>query len=167
MVQQIPGLEIRFTVEEDGEAWRRWLTQKDVEAFYPMANEHERNESVKRLQSFCKYRCALTAVLDGEVAGIAYVNLHPYRKIAHQGLFTIIVDEKFRGKGIGRALLESLERLSRDSFKLESLHLEVYEGNPAIRLYRRMGYREFGFQGHWIKEGPGDYRGKIFMEKWF
>lgn len=119
------------------------------------------------MQSYCKYRSSLTAVLDGEVVGIAYLNLHPYRKIAHQALFTIIVDEKVRGKGIGRALLEGLEKLARDGFSLESLHLEVYEGNPAIRLYRRMGYHEFGFQGHWIKEGPGDYRGKIYMEKWF
>ena len=163
---KLPGLEVRYSVEEDGDYWAKWLLDPDVERFYPMDTESERAESVKRMQSFCKYRSALTGIYEGEVAGIAYLNLHPYRKIAHHALFTIIVDPAFRGKGIGQHLLLHLEQLARDNFRLESLHLEVYQGNPAVRLYRRMGYREFGFQGHWIKEGPGQYRGKIFMEKW-
>ncbi len=166
-VEPMEGLEVRFTEEKDGKYWGEWLLETDVLRFYPMENAKEREESVKRMVSFAKYKAALTAVYEGEVAGIAYVNLHPYRKIAHQALFTIIVGEKFRGKGIGRKLLEHLEALCRDTFRLESLHLEVYEGNPAVRLYRRMGYREFGYQGQWIRESPGEYRGKIFMDKWF
>lgn len=164
-VRTLPGLEVRFSEESDGEYWAKWLTEPDVVAYYPMANDEERKESVERMQFFCKYKSALTGVYQGEVAGIGYLNLHPYKKIAHHAIFTIIVAEKFRGKGIGQNLLEHLERLAKESFGLENLHLEVYEGNPAIRLYRRMGYREFGFQGHWIKEGPGEYKGKIFMEK--
>lgn len=165
VIRQLPGLEVRFSEEADGEYWASWLTEEAVLAYYPMEGPEERVESVKRMQSWCKYRTALTGVYKGEVAGIAYLNLHPYRKIAHQSLFTIIVAEKFRGLGIGKTLLEHLERLAKESFGVEILYLEVYEGNPAIRLYRRLGYREFGFQSHWIRERPGDYRGKIFMEK--
>lgn len=161
----MPGLEVRLSTEADGEHWAQWLLEPDVRIYYPMANDRERKESVDRMQSYARYQCALTAVYEGEVAGVAYVNLHPYRKIAHQALFTIIVGERFRGKGIGQQLLQHLERFCKQSYHLEVLHLEVYEGNPAIRLYRRMGYREFGFQSHWIKEGPGQYRGKIYMEK--
>lgn len=161
----LPGVEVRLSEEADGLAWARWLMEPDVQVYYPMANDKERQESVERMQAYARYKCSLTAVCEGEVAGIVYVNLHPYRKLAHQALFTIIVGEKFRGRGIGRLLLEHLERFCKQNFNLEMLHLEVYEGNPAIRLYRRMGYREFGFQSHWIKERPGEYRGKISMEK--
>lgn len=165
-VRMMPGLEVRFSEEPDQEAWRSWLNERDVLRFYPMETDEEREESVERLQFFFKYKASLTAVLKGEVVGIAYINLHPYRKIAHHAIFTVIVGEKFQGRGIGRTLIEHLERLAKESFGIEMFHLEVYEGNPAVRLYRRMGYREFGFQTHWIREAPGRYRGKIFMEKW-
>ncbi|NGX26957.1 MAG: hypothetical protein K940chlam6_00884, partial [Chlamydiae bacterium] len=46
----------------------------------------------------------------------------------------------------------------------EMLHLEVYETNPAINLYRRLGFTEFGIQKKFIKE-DGRYMGKIFMER--
>ena len=161
----MPGLKVRFGEESDGEYWAKWIKDPDVERFYPMGSDEERDESVKRMQTFCKYKSVLTAEYNGEVAGIAYINLHPYKKIAHQALFTIIIDKKFRGKGIGLQLMQQLEKLAKESFGIEWLHLEVYEGNPAIRLYRRLGYREFGYQGHWIKERSGHYSGKIFMEK--
>jgi ribosomal protein S18 acetylase RimI-like enzyme len=163
--QSLPGVEVRFSEEADGEYWAKWLLEPDVQVYYPMANDRERKESVERMQAYARFKCALTALFHGKVAGIAYVNLHPYRKIAHQALFTIIIGEEFRGQGIGGLLLEHLERLCKQSYGIEVLHLEVYEGNPAIRLYRRRGYVEFGFQSHWIKEGPGEYRGKISMEK--
>lgn len=166
VIRKMPGLEVRFSTEEDGEYWAKWVIDPDVERFYPMGTEKERQESVKRMQAHCKYKASLTAVYKEKVAGIAYLNLHPFRKIAHHAIFTIIVDPHVRGLGIGRELLEHLERLGKESFRLEMMHLEVYEGNPAIRLYRRMGYRIFGFQSHWIREATGVYRGKVFMYKW-
>jgi putative acetyltransferase len=165
VIKMMPGLEVRYAVEEDGEYWRQWLHEPGVLRWFPMIGENEIEESVNRMKAHCRYRCVLTAVYNGEVAGIAYLNLHPYRKISHHCLITIIVGGKFRGQGIGSTLLEHLDRLAKEGFGLEILHLEVYEGNPAIRLYRRVGYREFGFQSHWIKESEGEYRGKIFMAK--
>lgn len=164
-VRMLPGLKIRYSEESDADEWGKWLTERDVLKWYPMEGAAERKESIDRMRSYCKYKCAMTAVYEGEIAGIAYMNLHPYRKIAHHCIFTIIVSERFQGRGIGQCLLEHLERLAKESFRLENLHLEVYEGNPAVRLYRRMGYREFGSQSHWIREKDGEYRTKIFMEK--
>jgi ribosomal protein S18 acetylase RimI-like enzyme len=165
VVRQMPGLNVRLSTEEDGKYWREWLQEEAVQVYYPMASDGEREESVSRMQAYARYKCGLTAEFEGEVAGIAYLNPHPYKKIAHHCLFTIIVGQKFQGKGIGYSLMEHLERMARESYGIKLLHLEVYEGNPAIRLYRRLGYREFGFQSHWSKEGPGEYGGKIFMQK--
>ncbi len=166
LLRSMPGLEVRLSEEADGEHWAAWLTERDVLRFYPMEGGEERKESVARMQSYARWRASLTAVYHGEVAGIGYLNLHPYRKIAHQAIFTIIVGEKFQGRGIGTELLGHLERMAKDSYRIEVLHLEVYEGNPAHRLYRRLGYQDFGFQSHFIREAPGEYRGKIMMEKY-
>lgn len=165
VVRKMPGLNVRFSEESDGAYWAKWLKDPDVKRWYPMNNDEERKESVARMVSFCKYKCALTAEFEEKIVGIAYLNLHPYRKIAHHCLFTVVIDPEARGKGIGTVLMEHLERLARDSFRIKILHLEMYERNPAIRLYLRLGYREFGSQSHWSKEGPGRYSGKIYMEK--
>ena len=57
------------------------------------------------------------------------------------------VDEAFRGKGIGRALMEQAEKLAR-SRSTELLGLEVTDANPnqvpARSLYNRMGYEDAG-----------------------
>jgi len=54
-------------------------------------------------------------------------------------LYSFIVDEKFRGKGVGQAYLSALEsHLSEAS----GITLEVSEANlPAIRLYTKAGYQ--------------------------
>lgn len=160
-----PGVVIRYSTEEDSKYWGEWLHDPDVLRFFHMLGEDELEGSVERMKLHARYHSSLTAEYEGEPAGIAYLNLHPFRKIAQIGLITIIVGPNYRGKGIGTALIEQLHRLAREGYKLERLYLEVYEGNPAIRLYRRLGYREFGFQSHWIKLPSGEYRGKTFMER--
>jgi ribosomal protein S18 acetylase RimI-like enzyme len=46
--------------------------------------------------------------------------------------------------------------------------LQVYQDNPAMRLYQRFGFKEFGMQKKWIKEtrdnGEIEYVGRVFME---
>ena len=54
--------------------------------------------------------------------------------------------------------------LPKNNFDIELLHLEVYEGNPAIHLYQRLGFVQYGYQRHFIKQN-GQYLGKIMMQK--
>ena len=96
--------------------------------------------AIRRLQA------CFTAYVDGVPAGMSTLYLQPYQKFAHQCLFAIIVDEKYRNHGIGKALLEYMSKEAKEKFNIEILHLEVYEGNPAYRLYERMGFQEFGRQ---------------------
>ena len=102
--------------------------------------------------------------MDGKPVGAALLYIQPYKKLAHQCLFSIIIDEVYRGKGIGTELLQALMKLGKEKFHLELLHLEVYEGNPAIGLYRKLGFTEFGGQKHFIKD-KNEYIGKILMQK--
>jgi ribosomal protein S18 acetylase RimI-like enzyme len=53
-------------------------------------------------------------------------------------LMFLSVAEAGRNQGIGGRLLENAFQQARDG-GLSSVHLDVYEGNPAIRLYERAG----------------------------
>lgn len=164
-IKEIPGLEIRYTELSDGKNLREWLHQPGVLRWFPMYDEVEIEDAVGRWVGFSRYKCSLTAVLDGVPAGMATLYLQPYKKLAHQCEFGIIVGDPNRSKGVGSQLLHALIHLAKERFGIELLHLQVYAGNPAIKLYERFGFKEFGCQTHWIKEDHG-YVGRIFMEKY-
>lgn len=157
-------LNIRLSVLEDGEMFKKSLSAPDVLRYFPMYDMREIEDSVRIWEIFCKKGASLTATVDGVDCGIAFLNLQAYKKFSHQCLITIIVDEAFRNRGVGTALLKELFKLAKESFHLEMVHLEVYATNPAINLYKRMGFVEYGVQEKFIKE-DGKYIGKTLMER--
>jgi len=157
-------LTIRLAEEADQKYLSEWLLQPGVLKWFPLSDLREVEDAARIWMSYSKQSAVLTALWDGVPCGIANLYLQPYKKLAHQCLFAIIVDEKYRGKGIGRKLLEELLLMAKEKFKLEMIHLEVYEGNPAIRLYQRMGFIQYGAQRHFIKD-EGRYLTKILMQK--
>jgi RimJ/RimL family protein N-acetyltransferase len=171
MLKDIPefsepeGLEIRYTIPEDETHLMKWFKEQSVLRWFPMQYENEILDSVKRWISFYRWKCSLTATLDGVPCGIVTLWIQPYRKIAHQCQFGILVSEEFRGLGIGSALLKNIMNLAKSNFKVELVHLEVYDENPAYSLYERFGFKKFGYQERWIKEADGKYRGRTFMER--
>ena len=157
-------LTIRFGEEADQKYLIEWLLQPGVLEGFPLSDLREIEDAARIWVSYSKYNAVLTALWDGVPCGIANLYLQPYQKLSHQCLFAIIVDEGYRGKGIGTKLMQELITLGKERFKLELMHLEVYEGNPAINLYRRLGFEQYGFQRHFIKD-QGRYIGKILMQK--
>jgi RimJ/RimL family protein N-acetyltransferase len=162
--QEKPHVDLRYTIPEDAEQLKLWLQEPGILRGFPMQDPPEVEDSVKHWIGFSKYKSSLTASIDGKPMGIATLCLMPYRKLAHQCLVSIIVSQEARNKGVGTLLMNNLIHLAKEYFGIEVLYLEVYEGNRAISLYHRFGFREVGFQKHFMKE-DGEYVGKIVMER--
>ncbi|KIC72529.1 putative acetyltransferase [Neochlamydia sp. TUME1] len=160
------GIELRYSDLSDGKYLKQWLLDPSVARWFPMFDEVEIDDAVARWIGFSRYKCSLTATKEGVPCGITTLYLQPYRKLAHQCEFGIIVAPEMRGQGVGTLLISNLSHMAKENFKIEVLHLQVYAENPAIHLYTRMGFREFGRQTHWIKEKDGFYVGRVFMERW-
>lgn len=158
------GLEIRYTETSDGVPLKDWLLEPGILAGFPMCDEMEVDDAIKHWIGFSKFRSSLTATLQGKPVGIATLCLMPYKKLAHQCLLSIIVGGGHRDQGVGTYLINNLIHLAKDYFNIEVLYLEVYEGNPAVRLYERFGFKEVGVQKHFMKE-DGKFIGKIIMER--
>lgn len=163
--KQIPGLTIRYTVPQDAEWLKRWLMDPSVKNSFPMITEGEVDDAVRRWISFSRIRASLTVEMDGRPVGLATLYIQAYKRLVHQTEFGIIVDPDYRNKGVGSFLLSSVMKLAKHHFHVELIHLQVYQDNPAIFLYSKFGFKEFGRQTHWIKEGEGQYVGRIFMER--
>ncbi len=161
----IDPLTIRFAEESDQKYLIDWLLQPGVLRWFPLSDQREIEDAARIWLSYSKHKAVLIAEWDGVPCGIANLYLQPYQKLSHQALFAIIVDEKFRGKGVGTRLIAELLDLAKERFKLDFVHLEVYDGNPAINLYRRLGFQEYGVHKRFMKE-EGRYIDKILMQKY-
>ncbi len=157
-------MRFRLAEPEDQQLLVQWLLQPGVLHWFPLNDLREVEDAARIWMSYMKYSSVLTALYEGVPCGNAVLYIQPYQKLAHQCLFAIIIDEKYRGRGIGTRLIEELVQLGKERFRLELLHLEVYEGNPAMHLYRKMGFVEYGVHPHFVKQ-EGKYLSKILMQK--
>jgi len=157
-------LEIRLAVKEDRNYWVKWLAEKNILRWCPMCNEMEIEDAVRVYESYIPLKAIWTITLNGAPCGYANLYIQQFKKIAHQCLFSIIIAPELRGKGIGTFVMKELMRLAKENFHIEQLHLEVYEGNPAKHLYDRLGFKQYGVQKHFLKEGD-KYVDKILMMK--
>ena len=83
-------------------------------------------------------------LVDGEPAGRLYVA----RWESEIRIMDIALLPRFRGQGIGRRLLEPLLREGAGAGKPVSIHVE--QSNPAMSLYRRLGFVPVGEHGVYV-----------------
>ena len=124
----------------------RLATSRDLEALVAIEESCFDSDRISR-RSFRELLARPTAVTilalrDGRIAGYAMLLFR--RGTAMARLYSIAVDPKHAGAGIGAALMAAAERETHDRGRL-LLRLEVREDNSrAISLYRRLGYRPIG-----------------------
>ena len=82
----------------------------------------------------CGYCCLIVVCEDAEVGNIA-------------------VDTPFRGKGIGKALMETMHQRAKEKGATQSF-LEVRVSNAnAIALYKKFGYESYGIRARYYEDG--------------
>lgn len=103
---------------------------------------------VKFLKKQLRRRNAAVFVAEtnGKIAGHVMVEVHKvppiyvYDKDAY--ICEIVVDERYRGKGIGTMLLKEVERWTKKK-EMRSIALVVHIANKnALSLYRKSGFKE-------------------------
>ncbi|HYW15707.1 MAG TPA: ribosomal protein S18-alanine N-acetyltransferase [Allosphingosinicella sp.] len=79
-------------------------------------------------------------------------------------LLLLAVHRTSQGKGVGRMLLDRFDAVAA-SKGAEQLHLEVREGNHAVRLYSRNGYREVGRRRNYYNGRDGQLFDALTLAK--
>ena len=157
-------IEFRLTVPEDEAYLIKWFSDPLVRQFFPLTTKEEIAESAKRWISFYQAKSSITALINEVPIGIATLYLQPYIKLRHQCEMGIFVGRGYRNKGIGSLLMNKIIEKAKNDFKIELLQLQVTDHNPAIRLYKRFGFKEYGRQTHWAKVDDR-YTGRVLMER--
>jgi ribosomal-protein-alanine N-acetyltransferase len=97
------------------------------------------------------HRPLLVAISNEGLAGYALIALRRREAVAR--LYSIAVDRRSGRRGIGRALMAACERYAREHGR-RALRLEVRADNgPAIALYERLGFHQFGHYDNYYADG--------------
>jgi len=105
----------------------------------------------------------LIAESDNRLAGLVHVEARKQERLAHSGSLAIAVSVEARGRGVGRALMETLLQWAETS-PLERVELAVLGNNErAIALYKGLGFVEEGRRQRGVKLGPDVYADDVLM----
>ena len=157
-------LSFRLTDRSDAPYLTKWLSDPEVLRWFPMLTQPEVADAIRIWIGYSRFGSGITVEHNNVPCGMATLYIQAYEKLKHTCLFSIIVQKDRRGCGIGHLLMEKLIELAKEKFKISILHLEVYEGNPARKMYAKLGFVEFGRQERFIKK-KNTYLAKVFMQK--
>lgn len=104
----------------------------------------------------CKKRLLWIAKKDGKIVGSAQLNMAlPLNQPHRAEVSKLMVHRKARRRGIGRALMEALEKAAHRE-KRTLLTLDT-TGDGADTLYEGMGYTRAGIIPHYALSSAGIY----------
>jgi [ribosomal protein S18]-alanine N-acetyltransferase len=88
---------------------------------------------------------------NGKVIGFALARI----VLREAELLLLAVKKEGQGRGVGQMLLERFTAIAKRR-GAQQLHLEVREGNHAIRLYKRAGFGEVGRRKNYYNGRDGE-----------
>lgn len=102
------------------------------------------------------------ALADGEVVGWCDISRHSFPSHAHAGNLGMGIIPAYRGRGIGRKLIETTLRAAFDA-GIERVELSVHADNDrAIALYEKVGFVREGLARRSVRI-DGCYKDTIHM----
>lgn len=141
--------------------------QHDTDAF--TAAPHERADLPlawweQRIGGVTQHTVAFGAFGDGLLVGAVALEFSARPKTNHKAyLIGMYMLAEWRGKGLGRQLVDFALAHAAQRPGVEVMGLTVTEGNQAaIALYQAAGFRSFGVEPM-AMQTPDGYKGKIHM----
>jgi len=160
MVQTLSSVALRPARPEDAEVLFRVYASTRKEELAQVPWSVEQKESFLRMQFNAQdkyyrenYTTAEFLVIEdhGTAAGRLYVDRWP----DEIRLMDIALLPEHRGKGMGTQLLHDLQTEARKAGKPLRIHVERM--NPALGLYKRLGFRNVEDRGvYWLMEWRHD-----------
>jgi L-amino acid N-acyltransferase YncA len=106
------------------------------------------------------------ADVDGKVAGMASIRPNRTDRGNHVANASFIVDNAYRGKGIGRALGEHiLTRAAQQGYKSIQFNFVVSTNIFAVKLWQSLGFEIIGTLPKGFQHANGEYVDVYIMHK--
>lgn len=136
----------------------------------PVSAEEIRPDLLRHLTALAQGRAHVMVGRDGSGEALATAFLYPnaHRLMRHWiWVYTVMVHPSLQGRGVGRALMESVADAACSFEGVRAIRLTCRGGTGADRFYESCGYKEVGRVPGAIKVADGDYRDDITMWRAF
>lgn len=108
----------------------------------------------------------IVAEHDGKVVGWLLFQGQKRKRLSHTGSFGVMINQDFRGMGIGRKLITALLDWAVKNPHIEKVSLGAFSTNHrAIALYKSLGFVEEGRKVKEFKMSDNEYVDDILMYK--
>ena len=136
-------MEVRKYCEDDVPAMVR-IWNEVVEEGVAFPQEDFLDEESGRA-FFAAQSCCGVAVADGRVVGLYILHPNNIGRCGHVANASYVLDRAFRGRGLGRPLVErSLEEAAALGFRGMQFNAVVAGNTAALRIYRGLGFQTVG-----------------------
>jgi len=102
---------------------------------------------------------------DGQLIGVVGCKGVKHKRARHVAtLVGVGVLPSYRGKGIGRRMLDYVISWVKKQTKIERLQLTVYADNEtAVKFYEKLGFKKEGLFEHYARGKNGEFQAGIPM----
>jgi ribosomal-protein-alanine N-acetyltransferase len=137
----------------------RLMTETDLPRVYAIERATHDFPWTEKILSDCLrvgYLCVVVEV-EKRIVGFAITRIHESTE-----LFNITIEKSAQGHGYGRQIMKNLIDFARSQDSKEFL-LEVRVSNePAIKLYKRLGFEQIGVRENYYEAVGGNEDALIF-----
>ena len=110
-------------------------------------------------------RVLLAARVNGRLIGAVQLDPSPMPNGSHRAeVMKLMVHRDARRRGIGRALMASVEDAARAAGR-SLLVLDTRQGDPSEQLYSRVGYTPVGVIPQYARSASGELHSTVFFYK--
>ncbi len=173
-IMKIQGREyiLRSAREEDAPQLIAYLKQTTAESPYLLREPEEVTLTQEREKSFIRAKeederelMLLCFEGDRHVGNCSVMAVSGLMRQVHRCEVAIALYKEYCGRGIGKKMLQTaLETAKQMGY--EQAELEVVSSNQAaIRLYEKLGFKQYGVLPHNMKYRDGSYADCIWMMK--
>ena len=119
--------------------------------------------TISQLKHLSRIRIELTVVTD-ENKIIGFANLYNYETEKQAFVGNVVIDETYRGKGLGKKLVSYMIEKAFAKYALPEVHISVFSDNiPALLLYAGFGFIPYDIEEK--TEPNGNRAALIHMKK--
>jgi diamine N-acetyltransferase len=105
----------------------------------------------------------LLFVYEGVTVGA--VDLFDYDATARKAGIGIVLSDEYRGKGLGKMMLQAFESYCFNTLALHSLYAHAPINNEAsMLLFEQSGYRKVGTLEDWVWSNGAHYNAQLFQK---
>lgn len=156
-------IDVIYTWENDEDIWETSETHKPFSRY--MLEQYIISEQNSDIHSLKQQRLMIDTEIDGSVVTVGCADVFDYNLFHRRAGIGILIDKKYRGRGLATATIGKLCDYCWRYLHLHSLYANIAVDNiSSIRAFEKNGFLLIGTKNDWVYDGEGFHDEYMFQK---